>query len=318
MATVDEVASAALAAISSEAPRNIAWGWVRDRYAELVARVRFRHRRRAGSVVVPAVVTAGTVTIAAGDRVVTGDADAQAAWTPALRGRWFRCRSAWYEITGVDPGPALRLATPFAEDDASGVSYQVVQRYAALDPSVRFMSSFVLARLWKPLREASLRELDTIIAPGRQYSAGLGGGIGVVADLGWSPDSDRRLVEVWPYSTRDELIHFVYWTAPERLTGSDPLPPTIDPYVLQAGVLVDVNRWEAGQAAKRGALDAAAYFRNESRAQETIWERRIQDAARQDRGLDDTQFLLRATGGVGWGGQIRTARDEIYARGQRP
>src|SRR5689334_14715466 len=96
--TVEEVARAALGAVDTAAGYILACQWVAERYSTLCSRTRFKHLRQVFEVVVPANISAGTVTTVVGSRQVVGDATASAAWTDALVGRHLRVFSTWYEI----------------------------------------------------------------------------------------------------------------------------------------------------------------------------------------------------------------------------
>src|SRR5574342_657523 len=98
MATVEQVAREVLAAIDTQAGHLLAVQWVAERYRRLASRTRFRHLRRLGEVILPAAITAGTITTTQGSTTVTGDATAQAAWSNALVDRMLRASVAWYRI----------------------------------------------------------------------------------------------------------------------------------------------------------------------------------------------------------------------------
>lgn len=318
MATAGEVARAALAAVGSDANLLLATQWVSERYAQLVGRVRFRHLRRYGALVVPAVVTSGLATVARDSAIVTGDATAAAAWAGTdMKGRFFQGRTAWYEIGETTGNPAqLRLATTFAEDTLTAGSYRIVQRYATLERGARFFRGFTAARLWRSMQTLPLEAMDRL-APGRPYLGSLATG-GYVADVGWSTELGTRRVELYPYSTSSELIAYLWWAAPPTLEVDTELPGPIDAYLLKDGALIDVFRHRAAKAADAGKVDMAGFWRNESRAQETVWERRIGEATRQDRGTDDATFLLAANDQAGTWHDIVSARDQVLATGSRP
>lgn len=318
MATAGEVARAALAAVGSDANLLLATQWVSERYVQMVGRVKFRHLRRYGELVVPAMISAGTATATRDSAIVTGDATAAAAWaTTDLKGRFFQGRTAWYEIAETTGAPAqLRLTSPFAEDTVTAGSYRLVQRYATLDRGARFFRGFTAGRLWRPITTIPLEALDRL-APGRPYLGSLAVG-GWVSDVGWSTALNTRRIELYPYSTTSEIICYLWWSAPADLDFDDDIPGPIDSYLLKDGALIDVFRHKASVAADQGKVDMAAFWRNESRAQETVWERRIGEATRQDRGTDDTTFLLASADRRGSFRDVVTARDQVLATGNRP
>ena len=308
--TVADVARAALAALGSDAGQVLAATWAAERYSEVAATARLKQLRQVGSVVIPATITAGTVTVTQDSDIVTGDATARAAWDQTLVGRFFRTGTVWYEIGGVDGAPSLRLKTVYAETTSASATYAIVQRYADLPRDARHLGDFVHARRRRKLNVMSSGYLHQR-APERQY---LAGGPVVVSEVGQQEDGTRR-VEIYPYSATPEVIHFLYWQAPPvRWAPEDPLPGALDVFHLKEGVLIDVYRYEAAQAAKAGKLELAAYYRNELRAQETKWERIKPQIVMADSGIDDHTFFWASVDAYPQG-EIATARDEFLARG---
>lgn len=313
-ATVQDVAYAALAAVGRSDSVALAGRWVNERYQQLAARTRFRHLRQAGSLTIPAVITAGTVTTVVDSPVVTGDATAAAAWSPACRGRFFRARAAWYKIADVT-GTQMTLESPWSEDAVTAASYKVVARYVPLPVGTRYFRSFTLARLWKPLDVMNLAELEAYV-PNRPFWTAFPQ---LVADVGEDPETHARLIEFYPYSTRAELITFIWWRKPPTLELDEQLPGVLDPYILKEGVLIDLYRRAMMDAAMKGDVNAAQMLSNEARRQETSWNRILLDAAKQDRGTDDQTAMLRMLrlGPVGRA-DITNAAQEIYSQGSRP
>lgn len=308
MATLDDVARQVLAAVDTAAGHLLVAQWVGDRYRQMASRARFRHLRTVGELALPATITAGTVTTTQGARAVVGDATAAAAWSPTIIGWSLRVDVAWYEVTGV-LGTTLTLATPIAESGAAGASYTLAKRWHALAADARWLGDVVHMRRHARLPNVSLAELDAR-DPARRYTSTLPA---VWAEVAVNAEGARTL-EVYPYVTAPEVLHYVYWAAPPVLDLESLVPPSIEPRVLVEGALIDVFRWEAARAMRAGNLEAAAYWRNESRAQATSWERDILEAIRTDLGVDDVSFVLessRATPGVG---DIRTAEDDVLAR----
>src|SRR3990172_5468700 len=100
--TAGEVARSALADLGDDSAGLLnVLRWVGERYSQLANR-RLKQLRQIGEVVIPAAVSAGTITIARGDERIVGDATAKAAWSSALAGRFFRTRGAWYEIASYN------------------------------------------------------------------------------------------------------------------------------------------------------------------------------------------------------------------------
>lgn len=294
--TVDEVARAALATVGSNAGLLLAIRWADERYRQLTSRVKMRHMRRLGEVVIPEPLDDGLATATRGSSIVTGDADAQTAWAARhdiKDGTWyFRGRRTWYKITDVTPTPSLRLESEFSEADLSAGGYKIIKRFHALAPDVRFLGKFVHMRLHRALDDVSILTLD-MEHPARITVAGSGPEI--VAEA-FNDVEGHRMVELYPYSTATETVHYVYWPTPLKLQPGSILPAEVDTEALKSGVLIDVYRFEMAKAARDAKVDAAALWRNEMRAQETTWERRIEEIAKADRGVDDVALILHPCG----------------------
>ena len=102
-----------------------------------------------------------------------------------------------------------------------------------------------------------------------------------------------------------------------EVRGADNIPTEVDAYVLKEGALIDAFRYRMSQEANANRIEAAGFWRNESRAQETKWEQYIMEAARTDRGVDDVTFMLNYLGISGHGGyDIIDAHDEVWIRGR--
>lgn len=310
MATVESVAREVLAAIDTQAGLLLASRWVADRYRRLASRTRFRHLRKVSALALPAPITAGTVGVTLGSAAVTGDATALAAWSNTVEGWWLRANQAWYEVVEYLGSSGLRLATPYSEATNASASYYLVKRYHALDPMARWLGDFVFVRRRIRLISMALAELDAG-TPSRSHI--VTGGPSYVSEVG-TDASGARLMELYPYAGQAETIAYVYWSHPPTLTYEEQIPPQIDSHVLREGALIDAMRYEASMAARKGQIEAAAYWRNEYRAQAVSWEREVLDAIRADRGSDDLMFILETLGGPAGSPDIRTARDVVLDR----
>ncbi len=321
MDTIEDVARSVLAALGSDANILNASVWAADRYQQLCSRARFRHLRQIGELPISGSITGGAITVTRGSNIVLGDVTAQAAWSNALEGRWLRVRITWYEIVRW-LGTSLQLAVPFAEDDqVATTTYVIVPRFLSLDPDTRWIGDMVHMRRRQPLQRKSNFELDHT-APARQHVSQAGPTMFTEAPT--NADGTKR-IEVYPYSLKQEVVHYVYWTKPPRLAIHDLLPPAVDPYILREGVLIDAMRYEMAKTL-RGTETGQGYFsriattaevwRNDYRAQTIIWERCILDAIRNDRGSDDTTFILQKATAQPQG-DIVTARDMIVDRWPR-
>jgi len=316
---VSDVARRVLLDTASDAGHVACAEWVAERYRELVTKVKYRHLRKIGELVQPATLQTGTVTVTQGSRTVTPDAAALAVWTAvpdnSLLGRFFRGQDQeWYRIAQFTGG-TLTLESPYVVASAAGIGYSIAARYLTLAPDARWLGDFVHMRSRAQLRVVSLAELD-LDSPARLSGQGTPS---TVAEIGVGPDAagnpDVRVVEVYPYARVDELLHYVYWSFPRDLKFEDEIPRVIPDYVLKEGAIINAMRHRMAKAIDAGMLEAAAVWRNEYRAQETKWQRLIEDAARADRGVDDVSFIVQ---GYGDGGRmspfIRTAHDEVYTR----
>lgn len=318
MPTCEEVARSALAAVGSSANVVLASQWVSERIAEAAITSRFHFLRDLSSVVIPATINAGLASFTRDSDLVTGDATAQSAWSQNVVGRFVQAfgRTAWYEIVGFDPAAqALHLRTPFSEDSSATTSYRIVQRYAALDPAARTLGTFVFDRFRWPLEgPVPIDRLQQMI-PERQFAS-----IGptIIAELGENAEG-TKLVEFYPYSLKTEIIHYTFWRKPKSYGFTETLPGVVDTTILKQGVLVDIMRYEAAMAARDGKVELAAYWRNEYRAQETVWKDRQGLLALADRGADETMLIRAASGfATSRGRDLRSAADEIFSRGNRP
>gem|GEM_PF-2745463 len=314
MPTIEDAARLAVAAIDNEVDYFLAVEWARERYKELVAKVRFRHLRQIGQLSVPAPITAGTVSVTQGSLEVTGNATAQAAWSPDVVGRWLRLSGTqeWYRITALSQS-ALRLSVPYAGTTASAQSYTLVKRFHHLDPVARHVEDVIfMKRRW--LLDNMAPETLNSLAPSRQRVAAAPW---VWTAPGVEPNADGQpcqVIELYPYLNAVGLVHYTYWPDPPELGMADPLPKGIDEYVLREGILVDLMRAMMAKALKAGRIEEGAVWRNEYRAQETVWAQKVREAIRSDRTVDDlTATLERPKYGL-IDFDIITARDQAYSR----
>lgn len=315
MTKVEDVAQSALSALNSEAGRVLTATWVNDRYKELIGKVRFKHTRKIGELAIPAVISGGTVTIARGSKYVVGNATAQALWSTSNINWHFRGATAWYRVVGVAPDKTLELSTVYAEDSLGAAGYALAKREFDLPVNVRSLDLFVHMRRHRSFHVVPLEFLDAV-APAR---IDITTGPAYAVELGMSEEKGKRL-ELYPACATSEVLHYVYRELPERLSLTDILPGVIDGYVLKEGVLVDVMRWEQAMAAKNGKPEIAALWRNDSRAQETKWEKKIQAAIMADRGADDQTFVWESARFLGQGqsgllNDITSAQDQVWSRG---
>lgn len=315
MATVADVARQVLAAIDTTAGHLLASQWVADRYTQLCSRARFRHLRIVANLAIPAPVEAGTVAVVPGSRIVTGDAAAQAAWAAltgeaAMAGRHLRYRTNWYRVGAYLAPDRLELTSPVTETANPAATYVAARRYVPLAPDVRWLSQqgMVLQRVWLPLRGQPLASLD-YMAPSRPL---VGPWPMTWTEIETLPDGTRQ-VEFYPISSQAETVSYVYWAVPPTLEMDAQVPPQIDTGVLVEGCLIDAMRYNASRAANSAQVELASYWRNEYRAQNLVWETRILEAIRTDRGADDVTLILQLQNAYyGVPQDIVTARDHVW------
>ncbi|RLI53359.1 MAG: hypothetical protein DRP09_15965 [Candidatus Thorarchaeota archaeon] len=313
MATVEEVVRDVLAAASTDAGYLVAVRWVNNRYKQLVSRVRFRHLREVAEVVIPASYKTGTVSINRGSLIVTGVGTLFVTQFTAgdKENLYIKISSAWYKIASVDSETQITLDSTFSEDDVSGGSFVIIQRNHSLASDVRWLGSFVHTRLRTKLHgPISQEELDSI-APGRtNYSS-----FPLIVSQKGVDSNGVISVEFYPYSETSELINYVYWKAPADLEITDTIPPQIDPYILKEGALIDLYRYLKAEAYKAGQVEIGQSWRNDEFAQETRFEKRIQEAVKTDRGVDDLSFILTRFGSSQrYSRDITNAHDIVYNR----
>ncbi|WP_413935960.1 hypothetical protein [Nitrospira sp. BLG_1] len=305
---VEDVARDALAACDCSAGHLLASQWVVARYQQLATRVRLRHLRRVGELRVPGQVTAGLANFTLGSDLITGDATAQAAWTSDMIGRHIRGKVVWHEIVNVTSG-VLKIASPYTESSASASSYTIVQQWIPLDPLATFIGrQFIYAerRIAFDLRQRE--ELDKAY-PSRQA---VGRGPDIVAEAPALPDGTRR-VEIYPYQQDPLTLKYIWWPNVGEMQPQDALPPQLQKYALKEGVLIDIYRYKMAQAADKGEIEKAAFWRNEMRTQETKWEVYIRELMQSDNQFDDLTFIL-GVPGIGMSdSDIRTAQDQVLS-----
>ena len=300
MPTLEDVARLSVAALDADEDYLLAAQWAAERYRELASRVLFRHNRQLGQIDLPAPLSTGTVSITQGSLEVTPNGAALATWGPEVVGRWIRINNSyqWYEITAFGGG-TVKLSTPFVETTVSGGTYSIVKRFHELHPDTRYIGDLIyLRRRWrlKPIDWASLN----MVHPSRRQVGSSPWcwtefGVGLNAE-----GKECKLVEIYPYVAQRDVVHFTWWPDPPLLDLESQLPKGVDVYVLREGVMVDLMRYKMAQATKAMQIEQAALWRNDYRAQQTVWEKKIQEAVKADRGNDDlTAHLLDAPFGMG-------------------
>jgi hypothetical protein len=318
MATTEELARNVLASVDSDVGFLNCIKWIDSRYKQLVGRVKFNHLRKVGELVIPASISDGTIAVTSGSTSVTLTSTGDTFTTGNASAYWYiHIGSEWYHVASIDSSTTLTLTNAFTRQTtgtaAATETYHLVQRYHPVAGDARWLGTFMFTRLRTKLDgPITMDKLDRQ-APGRSLITGIPA---IVAHAGVDSTGDL-LVEVYPYCTAKEILHYVYWDMPTTLDTTTTIPTQIDPYVLKEGVLIDLYRYLKGRALNANKIEAAAVYRNDEHAQRTVWERIIQEAVRTDRGVDDTTMILEYFGGVVGAGEIRNAHDEIYSRGVR-
>jgi hypothetical protein len=285
--------------------------WLNNRYVELVARVRFRHLRNLGELSLPAVLSTGTASATRGSTSVTGT---DTTWQTDIGAGtqtqyYFRTLTSWYKIASIDGETSLTLASEFAESNVSGGAYEIVKRFHSLASSARWIQTVVFPRLrYKLIGPITDYEFDSLF-PGRLLA-----GNHPQAFRHAGVDSDGYIqVEVYPPPATTELLGYTYYSIPTALALGTTIPPQIDAYVLKEGALIDLYRALKIIQIEKGNIDAAAVYSNSEAKQITYWEKKIREATHTQRGADDITFILENFGGARRTGEIRTARDQIFA-----
>lgn len=306
--TVEDIARHVAGLASLDIDVQLVGNWVSTRWAECAASSTLRILRRVGELVIPAPYDTGTVTITRGSKTVTG---VGTTFAEEHVGRHFRARTSWYEIDQFTSATTLQLKSEFAEDDVSASGYTIVQRRHEVTPDARHLGTFVHMRRRRPLQVSSLEGLDR--ADSSRFS--INSYPRYVAEIEASPSFGRR-VEIYPFSSTSEIIHYIYWSDPPQLGFKSYIPGLANDEALREGVLADVYRHLMFKALDAGSVEKAAFLRNEFRAQETRWlsvhRTRV---ISQDEGLDDDEFILerRPAHPYDENYDIRTARDHVWA-----
>lgn len=309
MATLESIATQVVAAVGSDIGYPIVAEWVRARYQQLATRVKLKHLRQLGQVNIPAAVSTGTATVARGSNTVTLSTSIQSQISGGIHGWFFRAGVVWYEVAEYT-ATTLTLKTPYAENSVTAGAYAMVSRYTKLDPAAAWVGrSWVHARLRRPLQHTTMDKLNSMAS----YRPLIGsGGPQWVAE---GPELEGvKTVEVYPYSTTSEALFYVYWRDVPAISITEELSSRVKDYILKEGALIDCYRYKMAKAADDQKIEAAAFYRNEMRTQETKWERYLLEAIQADQGEDDGQFILKTLSSGSAPGDIRTARDQVWSR----
>lgn len=286
MPTVEETARLALGSLNSAGSFLLACQWISDRYIELMSRTRFKARRKVAELVIPATYQTGTVTIVNGSPDVVG---VDTVFTIDMEGQFFRSGLVWHEIeTFVDP-THLTLLNPFTDTDVADGVYVIVNKRIELPVTVRWLGETMI-NLHTGQRLTRMNWIELAISDPNRFDAF--SDPSVFTEVGINPETGARQIEFYPYPEQAVLVGYAYWEIPAPLAFDDDIPTSIDPYILKEGCMIDIMRFEMAKAAQAGQPDIAGFWRNESRTQETAWEKRVTEAIGTDRGTDDISAIL--------------------------
>lgn len=317
MPTLESIAAQTVASVGGELSYPLVAEWVRARYQQLATRAKLKHLRQLGQVNIPAAITVtDAIAVQGSTTILSLSASLQPSLLGANTNGWFaRVSTVWYEVvsytySSITGTTVIKLKQPYAETSVSGGSCVLVSRYTKLDPNAAWVGrSWVHARHRRPLSITTMDKLNSMAS----YRPLIGsGGPQWVAE---GPELDGvKTVEVYPYSTTSEALFYVYWKDVPSLTLTEELSSRVKPYILKEGALIDCYRYKMTQAADKMQIEAAAFYRNEMRTQETKWERYLMEAIQADQGEDDGQFILTTLGRGGAYSEIRNARDQVWSR----
>ena len=316
MPTFEELARRAQGLTQLMPSMPLAVQWASDRVHELLGKRRVAIYKRNLELSIPGPVTAGTVTVARGERAVVGNAAAQTAWASldaSFPDGWFmRPRAAWYRIAGRT-ATSITLESAYAEADVAAVSYTLAKHYHALPPSVYQLdeASFVLPRLGQPLEFLSETML-TLRYPNRWgiYFGGMSlpHSIAEVEPAA----SGARQVEIYPYPNQSELVTYAAYVDPPPFTYASILPLGLDIHHLLPGLMADFYAWGA-----EDVQDAQLHgiMLNEKARCLTRFESAKEQALQHLESGRTTGFVLMTQHRRGWSpGGIRDAYSEVWSR----
>lgn len=313
MATVEDVCRHIAGVTATEEDLLLIGTWVNQRWKELANTTLLKHLRGKGELVTQPVIENGTVAVTRGSPMIVGTGT---TWDSKLEGLSIRVVANWYEIAQVTSPTEMTLVSIYAENSATGAGYKIINRRYRLRPDARQLGFFMHMRLRRPLELSSEQGLDFVLPSRFQISSNPT----YIAEV--EPDVDGvKRVEIYPYTRREELIHYIYWREPDKLEFEDQLPAFIDVEAFREGVMVDVMRNAMFRALNANDPRKAELLRNDYRSQETRWMRDHRPRViKQDSGAADQEFLLlnsrnHPTGHV-YDGLIQNAFDQVwYGRG---
>lgn len=272
---VSEVAYAAQRAYGVEDKLLSAENWVNDRYRQLAERYQLRHLRKIKEVAIRSTISAGTATPVTGSAIITGDADALAAWA-ALGTDIVNCfisppaAQRWYEVVEFLPGQGLKIGLPYIEavGDDEEHSYSLIQRYTDLPTDLQRLGQVTFMRGLTTVTPVSQYDID-LADPGRLINSWPR----KCAEAPVHPITGVRRLEVYPPPSEEmEVLRLYYWAQPRVYEWDEELPSVLPKQVLVMGVQIDLlsHLWAQAVAAKD--TEGAGHYRNEAARLTTKWE----------------------------------------------
>ncbi len=271
---VADLAKNVLAEYGSSCGVLLAANWLDDKYREVVTKAKFKHLREVGNFLIPGQYNTGNATFTENSNIVNFAGGT--VLSSAMVDRYIRVSIQWYRITDVVSTTQCLIDPPFGESASApafaAAAFTIVTRYIDLPPDRRWLGTFLHMRLRKSFTLKSLDELDAIDA--ERYSVDSNGPL-VGAEVGLSPQTGGKRIELYPYCSNDEVIGYVFWKLPNKLQLGDVIPAVIDGFALKEGALVSLCRWEAGQALRAGKADIGGNWNNMAKTHDTKWMGRV-------------------------------------------
>lgn len=293
-------------------------------YSETCARAKFRHLRQFGQIFLPDPITAGTISLTINSPVITLNSVALNAvrsmnsegyeWPNGFTGLFFRPQIGitWYKIayaTDINNVGTVILETPFAYDNSylvgsgqlqqTNVNYYIIPRYQQLDPTARQIGVVMVDYVFRPLKCISEDEMNRMV-PSRFLISSYPSHWAELNSNLKLPGIPKQ-IEVYPYPSNSTTLHYTYWQNPPLLGYGDYLPPTIDPDIIRTYTKIQLAQNASGKAVRASNFEAAAYWRNVSNQERSLYESQINRAVRNDRGAEDLKMTIRR---MGWQGPI--------------
>lgn len=208
---------------------------------------------RRGTLTVPAVISAGTVTATNGQKVVAG---VGTGWVDE-KDKFFRIGTSFppYLINDTDPvGQTITLNRDYEDVTVAGVAYEIFKHIISLDTTVLFLDDIVEPRSEVPLSRFSSAAL-TALDPNRTER----GDVVRYVDMGEN-SAGLREIEIHPTPTQINVLEYRAWIKLVRGLDTDSIPQFLSEGLILNGAMsrgfdYPLTRFKDGQkATKHGAL----------------------------------------------------------------